>query len=258
MNNGSARVNILGVSVSAVDLTKAVFTIASWIDNKNLHSITLCNVYTVMECFYNPELRKLVNKSGLVVPDGMPLVWLSRYFGYRETGRVYGPDLMDAMCKYSLVKGYRHYFYGGAAGVASELARVLATRYPGLQIAGEYSPPFRKIGEMEAQKVIENINDANPDIVWVGLGTPKQDYWVAGHRSRLRAPVLIPVGAAFDFFTGRISQAPKWMQNHGLEWLFRLAAEPRRLAYRYLLYNPLFIFHVCLQLSGIRRYEFAE
>ena len=165
---------------------------------------------------------------------------------------------MLALCEYSISNGYRHYFYGGTDGVAKELADNLTSRYPGLQVAGWYSPPFRGIGAMEEPTVIDEINSAHPDIVWVGLGTPKQDFWVAQHRPFLDASVLIAVGAAFDFHTGRISQAPKWMQRNGLEWLFRLMKEPRRLAYRYLVYNPLFVLHTFLQLTGLKRYDLGE
>jgi len=168
--------------------------------------------------------------------------------------RVYGPDLMLALCEESKEKGYRHFFYGGAEGVADELAASLTERYPGLQVAGTYSPPFRPLTEDEDQQVVDLINRSGADIVWVGLGTPKQDFWVADHVGRLEAPVLLAVGAAFDFHSGRKRQAPRWMQRAGLEWLFRLLTEPRRLWYRYLVLNPLFIALVTLQLLGLRRY----
>jgi N-acetylglucosaminyldiphosphoundecaprenol N-acetyl-beta-D-mannosaminyltransferase len=207
-----------------------------------------------MECYRNTALRNIVNKSGIATPDGMPLVWLSRYLGQKQVNRVYGPDLMLAFCEYSVARGYRHFFYGGAPGVAQELATALKARYPGVQVTGTYAPPFRAVGSMEESSVIESINSANPDVVWVGLGTPKQDCWVAQHRPLLNAPILVAVGAAFDFLTGRVSQAPIFMQHSGLEWLYRLMKEPRRLAYRYLIYNPLFLMLVFMQLSRLRRY----
>jgi N-acetylglucosaminyldiphosphoundecaprenol N-acetyl-beta-D-mannosaminyltransferase len=161
---------------------------------------------------------------------------------------------MSGLCEYSVPKGYRHFFYGGNEGVADQLSTVLKNRYPGLQIAGSYSPPYRDVGYIEEASIIESINNTSPDIIWVGLGTPKQDFWVAQHRQQLKAPVLIAVGAAFDFHTGRVRQAPKWLQQSGLEWLFRLSMEPRRLAYRYLKYNPLFVMLIVLQLMRLRRY----
>jgi N-acetylglucosaminyldiphosphoundecaprenol N-acetyl-beta-D-mannosaminyltransferase len=248
------RVNILGVEITAGSLDLAVRQMASWIDNRTRHYVNVCTVHTIMECCRNPVLRTSINNSGMATSDGMPLVWLCRYHGHAEATRVYGPDLMLALCEHSVSKGYRHFFYGGADGVAQELAVELEKRYPGLQVAGTYSPLFRAVGEMEDPEIIEKINAANPDIVWVGLGTPKQDFWVARHRPVLDAPVLVAVGAAFDFFTGRVPQAPMWMQRSGLEWLFRLIKEPRRLAFRYLVYNPLFLMSIFLQLTGLRRY----
>jgi N-acetylglucosaminyldiphosphoundecaprenol N-acetyl-beta-D-mannosaminyltransferase len=184
----------------------------------------------------------------------MPLVWLSRLQGFHHVERVYGPDLMLALCERLAAKGYRHFFYGGAEGVPEQLASVLQKRFPGLQVAGTFSPPFRSLTADEDDRIVQMINAAAPDIVWVGLSTPKQERWMAGHRERLTAPVLIGVGAAFDFLTGRKPQAPRWMQRAGLEWLFRLLTEPRRLWRRYLINNPLFVALVVLQALGVRRY----
>lgn len=252
------RVNILGVGISAVTMPHAVAQIAGWIDNQARQYVSVCTVHTVMECQRAEVMRRAVNGAGLATPDGMPLVWLSRWWGRREVNRVYGPDLMLAVCAYSVERGYRHYFYGGAQGIPHLLAAALQQHFPGLQVAGGYSPPFRPLSEPEQAGIIAQINEANPDIVWVGLGTPKQDLWMAAHRSRLAAPVLIGVGAAFDFHTGRIPQAPRWMQRSGLEWLFRLWQEPRRLWYRYLVYNPLFIALVLAQGLGLRRYPLEK
>lgn len=254
MRNTLPRVNILGVGISAISLDLAVRQMASWIDDGSRHYVNICTVHTVMECHQNPVLRNIVNNSGMSTSDGMPLVWLCRYHGHKEATRVYGPDLMLSFCEHSVSRGYRHFFYGGADGVAPELAEELERRYPGLQVAGTHSPPFRAADEREDPEVIERINSTKPDIVWVGLGTPKQDFWVARHRHVLDAPILVAVGAAFDMHTGRLPQAPVWMQRSGLEWLFRLMCEPRRLAYRYLVYNPLFVMHVLAQIGGLRRY----
>jgi len=207
-----------------------------------------------MESQRDEELRRIHNRAGLVTPDGMPLVWLSRLQSFHHVERVYGPDLMLALCERSVAKGYRHFFYGGAEGVPEQLASVLQKRFPGLQVAGTFSPPFRPLTADEDDRIVQMINAAAPDIVWVGLSTPKQERWMAGHRERLTAPVLIGVGAAFDFLTGRKPQAPRWMQRAGLEWLFRLLTEPRRLWRRYLINNPLFVALVVLQALGVRRY----
>ena len=174
----------------------------------------------------------------------MPLVWLSRARGFGYVNRVYGPDLMLALCERSLSKGYRHFLYGGAPGVPEKLAENLKRRFPGLDVVGTYSPPFRPLTHEEDERVVRMINEAGPDIVWVGLSTPKQERWMAGHIGRLEAPVLIGVGAAFDFHSGVKRQAPRWMQRSGLEWLFRLLTEPRRLWRRYLIYNSLFVWNL--------------
>lgn len=252
------RVNILGVGISALTMPQAVVQIADWITDQTRRYVSVCTVHTVMECQRDEAMRRAVNGAGLATPDGMPLVWLSRWWGRGQVTRVYGPDLMLALCQCSVERGYRHYFYGGASGVPDLLAESLQQRFPGLQVAGGYSPPFRPLSEQENGGIIARINEANPDIVWVGLGTPKQDLWMAAHRSQLTAPVLIGVGAAFDFHTGRIPQAPRWMQNAGLEWLFRLWQEPHRLWYRYLVYNPLFIALVVAQQMGLRRYPLEK
>jgi N-acetylglucosaminyldiphosphoundecaprenol N-acetyl-beta-D-mannosaminyltransferase len=253
-----ARVNILGVGISPVNLQRAVAAIEAWIAHGTAQYVNVCTVHTVMECQKDDRLRHIVNASGLSTPDGMPLVWLSLLHQFRDAGRVYGPDLMLALCDRSQTTGSRHFFYGGAPGVADRLVLKLQARYPGLVVAGTYSPPYRGVDAEEDQDVIAAINAAAPDVVWVGLGTPKQDYWVARHRARLGAPVLIAVGAAFDFHAGLLRQAPRWMQRSGLEWLFRLAQEPRRLAFRYLVYNPLFVVRVALQLSGLQRYTLDD
>jgi N-acetylglucosaminyldiphosphoundecaprenol N-acetyl-beta-D-mannosaminyltransferase len=252
---GLPRVNILGVGISAINLRQAVGEIERWIVGREARYVNVCTVHTVMECQKSVRLRRIVNESGLSTPDGMPLVWLSRLHGHRQAGRVYGPDLMLAVCERSQAIGYRHFFYGGAPGVADLLARKLQARYPGLVVAGTYAPPYRPPDISEDNAALDTINAATADVIWVGLGTPKQDYWVSRHRAKLSAPVLIAVGAAFDFHAGLLPQAPSWMQQNGLEWLFRLVQEPKRLAFRYLVYNPLFVFKVALQLAGLRSYR---
>ncbi|MEM7125469.1 MAG: WecB/TagA/CpsF family glycosyltransferase [Chloroflexota bacterium] len=246
--------NILGVQVSAVNMPMAVSVVNSWIRNQLKHYICVTPAHSVMDCLYDDELRKIFNTAGLVTPDGMPIVWLSRLYGYNRVDRVYGPDLMLALCANSIERGYRHYFYGGHADVLDNLIDNLKRKFPELQIAGSYSPPFRTLSDEEDEEIVEMINSTKPHIVWVGLGSPKQEYWMAEHQNRLTANALIGVGAAFDFHAGAKAQAPYWIQRSGFEWLFRLANEPKRLWKRYLLGYPLFIYHVLLQLSKLREY----
>lgn len=252
------RINVLGVGISAINLQQAVGAIEGWIESGARHYVNVCTVHTVMECQRAPELRHIVNRSGLATPDGMPLVWLNHWHGHRDSDRVYGPDLMLALCDRSQRTGHRHFFYGGAPGVAERLVSRLKDRFPLLAIAGHYSPPFRPAEAAEEPEVLDMINAAGADIIWVGLGTPKQDYWIARHRDALTAPVAVAIGAAFDFHAGLLPQAPRWMQRSGLEWLFRLAHEPRRLGYRYLVYNPLFVAKTALQLAGLRRFPSVD
>ncbi|MGI9037994.1 MAG: WecB/TagA/CpsF family glycosyltransferase [Gemmatimonadota bacterium] len=191
--------------------------------------------------------------AAMVTPDGMPLVWLSRRRGRPEVSRVYGPDLMLSCCDSFRDRGARHYFYGGAEGVPEQLASSLTERFPGLEVAGGFSPPYRDLTEAENREIVARINESRPDFVWVGLGCPKQDFWMAEHRDELEAPVLVGVGAAFDFHSGRKRQAPSWMQSRGLEWLFRLLSEPRRLAGRYVAGNSRFIALVLAEELRLRR-----
>lgn len=247
--------SVLGVKVHGVGPPQAIQRIEHWITTGDRRYVCHANVHGVMEARHDSTLRRSYNTAGLTVPDGMPLVWVGRLRGHTGVRRVYGPDLMLALCEAGARRGYASFFYGGAPGVAQALAERLTRRFPGLRNAGTHAPPYRELTREEDDAVVEQINRARPDIVWVGLGCPKQEKWMASHRARLLAPVLLGVGAAFDFHTGRVPQAPRWMQAGGIEWLFRLLQEPHRLWYRYLILNPLFLFHLLLELSGIRRYE---
>jgi N-acetylglucosaminyldiphosphoundecaprenol N-acetyl-beta-D-mannosaminyltransferase len=245
-----ARINILGVEVSAINMEVALRTIEAWIVHREPHYVCVTGVHGIMESQRDEEVRCMHNAAGLVTPDGMPLVWLSRLMGFRHVERVYGPDLMLAVCAYSLKQGYRHFFYGGAPGVPERLAIQLQSRFDGLQVSGVYSPPFRPLTPEEDQAVVERINATTADILWVGISTPKQERWMAEHVTRLNTPVIIGVGAAFDFLAGLKRQAPHWMQRSGLEWLFRLLTEPRRLGRRYLMNNPWFLWLILRQFLG--------
>lgn len=247
------RVNILGVKVSAITMGDALVAIERWIRDRTPHYICVTGVHGVMECQRDPELAAIHNASGLTVPDGMPLVWMSHRLGCPWVERVYGPDMMGLATALAAERGYRNFYYGGGEGVADELAEVLQRRHPGLVVAGTLTPPFRPLSPAEDDAIVARINAARPDIVWVGLSTPKQERWMAAHLHRLDAPVLAGVGAAFDFLSGRKSQAPGWMQRNGLEWLFRLASEPRRLAGRYLRNNPAFVCKALQQIISPRK-----
>ena len=248
-------VNVLGVKVSAINIPAALDVIDTWVHTGQQNYVTVTGVHGVMESQRNPKIRDIHNQAGLVTPDGMPLVWVSHLRGFKQVERVYGPDLMLALCKASEAHGYRHFFYGGNDGVADRLAERLRALYPQLQVVGTYSPPFRPLTADEDQAIVDQINQAKPDIVWIGLSTPKQELWMSSHLGRLNAPVMIGVGAAFDFHAGLKRQAPAWMQKRGLEWLFRLVTEPRRLWKRYFLNNPSFIALIILQQLGLRHYE---
>jgi N-acetylglucosaminyldiphosphoundecaprenol N-acetyl-beta-D-mannosaminyltransferase len=248
-------INVLGVRLSALPMVEVLRTIVNWIETGERHYVTVATVHTLLECQQNPSMKSAVNGAGLITPDGMPLVWLLRRAGHRQQDRVYGPDLMLHLCELSQQKGFKHFFYGGVPGVPEKLRENLKTRFPYLTICGFYSPPFRPLLPEEDQQLTNMINQADPDVVWVGLGTPKQDIWMAENNQKLAAKVCIGVGAAFDFHAGRVKQAPRWMQRSGFEWAYRLWQEPRRLWRRYILGNPAFICLTALQLLGLRKYE---
>lgn len=234
------RAEILGVPVNVVDMATAVDTIAAWVRAKQTRCVCAPDVYNVMRAQDDARHMHALKSADLVVPDGTPLTWVMRLRGEKIKARVCGPDLMLAVCRRSAEEGWRHYFYGGADGVASELADILTRTYPGLEVAGVDCPPFRPLSTAEVDAALDRINAARPDVVWVGLGCPKQEIWMAEHRDRIDGAVLLGVGAAFDFHAGRIQRAPAWMRSNGLEWLYRLASEPRRLWRRYLILAPRF------------------
>lgn len=227
------RGDVLGVSVSAITMDDAVATLDRWIEGRRREYVCVTGVHGVMECRCDPSLRKIHDEAGMVTPDGMPLVYFLRLVGKKRTQRVYGPDLMRAMTALSATRGYRQFYYGGDVGLAEKLKETLVRSASGLQVVGTFSPPFRALTPEEDRAIVDMINAARPDIVWVGLSTPKQERWMAAHRGQIEAPVMIGVGAAFDFLAGTKRQAPLWMQRHGLEWLFRLCSEPKRLWRRY-------------------------
>jgi N-acetylglucosaminyldiphosphoundecaprenol N-acetyl-beta-D-mannosaminyltransferase len=244
----------LGVRVNALQIPEVIAIAEHWIQCRGPSQyIAVTGMHGMAEASEDPQFRHVLNEAGLVVPDGMPLVWLARYHGYHLERRVYGPELMMTFCQMTVHKGYRHFFYGGAEGVAQGLACTLKQRFPALAIAGTYTPPFRPLTAEEEAEVENLVSQAKPDILWVGLSTPKQEKWMFAHR-HLSVPVMVGVGAAFDLNTGRVRQAPRWMREHGLEWLFRLSVEPRRLWRRYLIQGSKFLFYVLAEVSGLRKF----
>ncbi len=237
--------DLLGVRVSAIDMDMAVAAIESWIvsaaTTRRGRYICVTGVHGLMESRRSPRLRDIHNRADMVTPDGMPLVWLGRHAGRRHMDRVYGPDLVLELCRRSPARGHRHYFYGGAPGVADLLAERLGRRFPGLAVVGTGAPPFRPLDRAERRAVALAIDASGADIVWIGLSTPKQELLMAELAPLLDRAILIGVGAAFDFHAGLKVQAPRWLRRSGLEWAFRLAMEPRRLWRRYLVNNSMFV-----------------
>jgi len=249
------RVNVLGVGVSALNPDRALSTIARWIEAGERHYVCVSGVHGVMESQRDPTLKRIHNAAGLVTPDGMPLVWLLRAAGHGDADRVYGPDLMLGILDASQQHGWKHFFYGASEDTQAGLRREIARRFPRAAVVDGWAPPFRPLTPEEDDAVVARINASGADIVWVGLSTPKQERWMAEHRTRLTASVLIGVGAAFDFHAGRVRQAPRLLQRSGLEWAFRLAMEPRRLWRRYLRNNPAFAMLILAQLMRLRRWD---
>jgi N-acetylglucosaminyldiphosphoundecaprenol N-acetyl-beta-D-mannosaminyltransferase len=217
--------------------------------------IAVTDMHSASEVLRDHQFRDVLNSADLVVPDGMAIVWLGRFHGHALRRRVYGPELMTTFCEQAARYGCRHFFYGGKPGIAKKLADIFATRFPGTRVVGTYSPPFRALTRGEDEEVMRRINESHADIVWVGLGAPKQEQWMHNHRERLKVQVLVGVGAAFNIHTGELRQAPQWMREHGLEWLFRLFQEPRRLWRRYLVQSSQFAFNVLLEAAGLRKFE---
>ena len=249
------RVNILGVGVHAIDMKQAVEQACGAIDGGRKGYVCVTGVHGIMEAQTDPQFRSILNHSLLTTPDGMPTVWIGRLRGFSGMRRVFGPDLMLEMCKISIQKGYTHFLYGGAPGVAEALQESLTRKFPGLKVVGTYTPPFRSLNSEEEASLRERISDVRPDVIWIGLSTPKQERFMAQYLPLLDTKLMFGVGAAFDVHTGRIQDAPDWIKNSGLQWFHRLCQEPRRLWKRYLINNPRFVFKMAAQLAGLTRYD---
>jgi N-acetylglucosaminyldiphosphoundecaprenol N-acetyl-beta-D-mannosaminyltransferase len=249
------RVNVLGVGISVLDQARAREFLFDAVQSGQRGYVTVTGVHGVSEAQNDATLREIFSRALLVTPDGMPMVWMGKLQGQRSIRRVYGPDLMLNICEHSTREHFSHFLFGGAGGVADDLATQLKSRFPDLNIVGTYTPPFRPMNGDELRDLQEQVRSSKPDFFWVGLSTPKQEFFMAEHLPLLpEAKIFIGVGAAFDLLTGRVRQAPRWMQRIGLEWLFRLFQEPRRLAKRYLVNNPLFVVRAAGQFLGLRKY----
>jgi N-acetylglucosaminyldiphosphoundecaprenol N-acetyl-beta-D-mannosaminyltransferase len=246
-------VDLLGVPLALTDYERTLGWIDRMVTRRQRGYVCVCNVHTVMASAEDGELRSALLSSSVNVPDGQPLVWAINALGHSLTKRVYGPELMSRACGRGVETGQRFYLYGGRnQGALFQLALSLRQRDPGIKIVGGYSPPHRPLTVEEREAVVDEINSCRPDVVWVGIGVPKQEKWMAEMRPSLEAPVLVGVGAAFDFHAGLVPQAPDWIQDAGLEWAYRLAHEPRRLWRRYLRYNPRFLGAFARQLAADR------
>jgi N-acetylglucosaminyldiphosphoundecaprenol N-acetyl-beta-D-mannosaminyltransferase len=246
MNNKTT--NILDVAVSSTTYPQVLRHIDQWIKKEQRHYICVAAVHLIMECQKDHTLRTGVNNASIVTPDGVPLVWLSKLYGNRPVERVYGPTLMIKTCDLAEKKGHRVFIMGGSKGQSIQVVQNLHKQFPQLHIVGNVDTPHRPLTTSQTKKIIQNINASKADIVFIGLGCPLQEQWMIEHRPHINAAVLIGVGAAFNFISGKVAQAPPWMQHHGLEWLFRLIQEPRRLAHRYLIIQSLFVIKICRQL----------
>ncbi len=242
------RRDILGIPMALTDYAGAMDVMDEMVDDRVPGWVCAAAVHSVITAQDDPLMRAALTDAVITVPDGMPIVWGLNKLGERLPNRVYGPELMRRYCNRSVNRGHRVWLYGGRdQGALVQLALSLRQNHPGIQIVGGYSPPFRPLSEDEDAAVAKQINDARADVVWVGIGVPKQEKWMVRMRERLDAPVLCAVGAAFDFHAGRVSQAPRWMQERGLEWTYRIAQEPRRLLPRYLVTNPRFMLNFARQ-----------
>lgn len=247
------RANVLGVGISAINMDDAICVSDSLIKAGGKGYVCVTGVHGVIEAQSDIGFRRILNRSLLTTPDGMPMVWVGHIQGLGRMRRVYGPDYMMALCHLSVSRGYRHFLYGGRDGVADRLADELAKRHPGLHIVGTYTPPFRPLNSQEETDLAALVAESKPDVFWIGLSTPKQERFMSEYIEKLDVKLMVGVGAAFDIHTGTLRDAPSWLKRAGLQWLHRLAQEPRRLWKRYLINNPVFIWNISMQLLRLRK-----
>lgn len=242
------RVNIIDVQISNTNLKDLIEEIMIFIEKKETNYICVSNVHTTVEARKDKNFRKIVNESFMSIPDGMPLTWIGKLKGHKSMSRTTGPDVMDEIFKLSQQKGYKHYFYGSSNETISLMIQNLKKEYPDLIIVGSKESVFRSLTNQEDQDLVTEINRLNPDIIWVGLGAPRQEIWMNKHRTKIESSLMIGVGGAFAIYAGLVSRAPHSMQRMGIEWLYRLIKEPRRLWKRYLVSNLQFLFYLVLHI----------
>ncbi len=248
------RREILGTPIAMIDYERAMDVMDEMVATSYRGWVCAAAVHSVMVAQDDPLMKRALNDSVITVPDGMPIVWAANMLGEHLPNRVYGPELMRHYLNRSREHGHRVWLYGGRdQGALVQLALNLRRKHPGIRIVGGYSPPFRSLSDEEDEAIADQINEAKPDVLWVGIGVPKQEKWMVRMRERVDVPVMCAVGAAFDFHAGRVSQAPNWMQERGLEWTYRIAQEPRRLLPRYLYTNPRFMLGVARQYAREQR-----
>jgi N-acetylglucosaminyldiphosphoundecaprenol N-acetyl-beta-D-mannosaminyltransferase len=255
---GEPRANVLGVSISAISMEDAVRHSDRLLQGGASGYVCVTGVHGVMEAQSDEGFRSILNSSFLTTPDGMPTVWVGRWQGFNGMTRVSGPEYMVEMCKLSVKRGYKHFLYGGKPGVADDLKKSLTARFPGLQITGTYTPPFRPLTMEEEADLEQQIRESQADILWCGISTPKQERFMAQYCGKLPVKLMVGVGAAFDIHSGRSKDVPDWIKDAGLHWLFRMLRDPKRLAGRYLKNNPRFLCLMGMQLSGVRRYFIVQ
>lgn len=252
------RANVLGVGVHAVNLPLAASLIDRAVSGGRKGYVCVTGVHGVMEAQRDSRFKDTLDRAMLVVPDGVPTVWIGRWEGFRQMSRVFGPDLMKEVCRQSVASGRTHFLYGGRPGIVEQLKRNLESWYPGIRIVGMYTPPFRPLSADERAQLRRTFSALSPDLVWIGLSTPKQEKFMAEYLGELNCRVMIGVGAAFDIHTGNVKDAPEWVKAAGLQWLHRLCQEPSRLWKRYLLNNSGFLLQAALQFTRLKRYELVS
>ncbi len=254
------KMNILGINMDCLSYQDMYLLFDEWLKNKDSHShyLALVNVNCCVSALSDKRLRSIYNSADIVGIDSMPFLMWARTFYLRESDRFYAPDMMLEIASKAGDKDYTFFLYGGYPDSPGKMEMYLKERFAGVKIVGKYSPPFRVLTEEEDQAICDMINQVRPDFIWIGLGSPKQDIWIYEHRDKIKGSIIIPAGATFDFFSGRIKQAPQWIRTIGLEWLYRLTQDFRRLWVRYTIYNVIFIIVFALQLMRIVRFDEAK
>lgn len=250
----SARIKIVSLNVNVVNHESAIRRIHELVERQNGGYVCFSTVHMIMESFDNPEYGERVNAADLIIPDGMPLVWMQKFQGKKQASRVRANDLMISLCAYASRENLKVGFYGGRQEVIDGILKRAKNDFPNLKISYAFSPPFRPLTPEEDAEITRKINESGTQILFMGLGCPKQENWMAAHKEKLSS-VMLGVGASFDFYAGNVKESPEWMGKLGLEWLYRLTQEPKRLWRRYLMLNPRFMWLAFLQITGLKKFD---